>query len=97
MTDEKKPTEIIFAPGCFDDFEGTQEELDELVAEINRLAESGELFEKSTPVSIDDLSDDDLEQLAAQLGITEEDLEDDDLEDDDFIDVEPTEKSRKLH
>ena len=40
MTDEKKP-EIVFAPGCFDSFEGTQEELDELVAEIQRLVDSG--------------------------------------------------------
>ena len=31
MTD-KKPPEIVFAPGCFDNFEGTQEELQELIA-----------------------------------------------------------------
>lgn len=34
---------VEFAPGCFDNFEGTQEELDALVEEIQRLAESGEL------------------------------------------------------
>jgi len=48
--DENKPMKIVFAEGCFDDFEGTQEELDELVAHITALAESGELFEKATPV-----------------------------------------------
>ena len=50
---ENKPMKIVFAQGCFDDFEGTQEELDELVAHITALAESGELFEKATPVEGD--------------------------------------------
>lgn len=27
-------TKIIFAPGCFDDFVGTQEELNELIADL---------------------------------------------------------------
>lgn len=44
MTD-KKEMKIEFAPGAFDNFEGTQEELDELVAQITAMAESGELFE----------------------------------------------------
>ena len=60
---EKKVPEIVFAPGCFDSFEGTQEELDELVAEIQRLAESGELFDRSQPVDLDSLTDDQLEIL----------------------------------
>ena len=34
MNDEKKPIKIIFAPGCFDTFEGTQDELNELMAEF---------------------------------------------------------------
>lgn len=61
MTDEKKTPEIIFAPGCFDTFEGTQEELNELIAEIQRMAESGELFEQSTELDIDSLIEDDPE------------------------------------
>ena len=32
---------IVFAPGCFDDFDGTQEEMNELLAEINRMIDSG--------------------------------------------------------
>ena len=39
MTDEIK---IKFEPGCFDDFEGTQEELDEFVAAIIKLIQSEE-------------------------------------------------------
>jgi hypothetical protein len=37
-------TKIVFAPGCFDDFVGTQEELDEMVADITEqlLEELGE-------------------------------------------------------
>lgn len=36
---------ITFMPGCFDNFEGSQQELDELIKEIQRLADSGELVE----------------------------------------------------
>lgn len=43
---EKKKPELVFAPGCFDNFDGTQEELDELLAEIQRLVDTGEIFEK---------------------------------------------------
>ena len=58
MSDQDKDKDqgkmkIEFAPGCFDDFEGTQEELDELVAQLTEMAESGELLEKS--VRLDDL------------------------------------------
>jgi len=54
---------IVFDPGCFDDFDGTQEELDSIVAEIkemfaNGLAEAesrelslGELFETDPDVA----------------------------------------------
>ena len=75
MTDEKK-MKIVFAPGCFDDFEGTQEELDEMVAELTRLAESGELLDKTTAVSVDDLDEETLEALMDQLGLLEEEEED---------------------
>ena len=34
MTEDKKELKLVFAPGCFDNFEGTQEELDALVKEI---------------------------------------------------------------
>ena len=49
MNDDKKP-EIVFAPGCFDNFTGTQEELQALLAEIHQMVESGELFEKAVPL-----------------------------------------------
>jgi hypothetical protein len=66
---EKKKLEVVFAPGCFDNFEGSQEELDELVAEINRLVESGEIFDQagSMVLSDMDLSDEELEELLNDL------------------------------
>ena len=72
MTEGKKPIEVIFAPGCFDNFEGTQEELDELVAEIHKIVESGELMENATPVEVDNLSDEEVEDLIQHLNLLED-------------------------
>lgn len=66
MTDEKKTPEIVFAPGCFDSFEGSQEELNELMVEIQRMAESGELFEQATELDFEELLEEDPE-FAKQL------------------------------
>ena len=59
MSDNKdrKPIEVLFAPGCFDNFEGSQEELDELIQQIKDMAESGTLFDNSTPMVLDDIED----------------------------------------
>lgn len=69
MSEENKKIEVVFVPGCFDNFDGTQEELDEMLAEIQRLADTGELFEKSTPVDLDalldELSDEEIEEIMA--------------------------------
>ena len=54
---------VEFAPGCFDSFEGTQEELDELVTHIRGLVESGEIFEQSKPVDLSELSEEDLKLI----------------------------------
>jgi len=55
---EKKPLKVIFDPGCFNNFEGTQAELDEFVKQIQEFAESGLLFENSV-----ELTDEDIEEL----------------------------------
>jgi hypothetical protein len=76
MTDEKKPLKIEFAPGCFDNFEGTQEELDEFVKEISTMFTEltpEELEARSRPISIDELledesiSDDQFEEILQAL------------------------------
>lgn len=64
-----KGIEVVFAEGCFDNFEGTQEELDQFVAEINRMADSGELFEKSKPLDLDNMEPEDMIKLATALGM----------------------------
>lgn len=65
MTKEKKELKVEFAPGCFDHFDGTQEELDELVAEIQKM------FAESTPEQIEamsrPLSDEDFEDLPEEV------------------------------
>lgn len=63
----EKKLKIEFAPGCFDNFTGSQEELDELIAEIQKMADSGELFEKSQPLDIDEVIDEDPEFAEALL------------------------------
>lgn len=61
MTEEKKELKIEFAPGCFDQFDGTQEELDELIAEIQKM------FEGKTPEELEQIgrpmSEEDYEEL----------------------------------
>lgn len=57
MPQDKKKIHIEFAPGAFDSWEGTQEELDEFVAEIQRMADDGSLEEQSIPLDDDDAWD----------------------------------------
>jgi hypothetical protein len=66
--EERKALKVVFAPGCFDTFEGTQEELDELMAEIGRLIQSGEFFDMSESIDIDDLSEEELREIAEDIG-----------------------------
>lgn len=61
--EEMKDLKIEFAPGCFDNFEGTQEELDGLIEEIKRMFVSGEAQLKSVPLDLDDLDDEEIEIL----------------------------------
>ena len=70
MTDEKKPFKIEFAPGAFDHFEGTQEELDQMILDIQLAVESGELFDGSeelTDEAFDELPEEAKEQIIRAL------------------------------
>ena len=42
---------VEFAPGCFDDFDGTEEELQELVAWVRQIAADGSILEMSELLS----------------------------------------------
>jgi hypothetical protein len=72
MSDNKKVQKIIFGPGCFDDFEGTQEELDQLINEITRLVESGELFENSVELDIDNLDEMEKESIKDTIDMSDQ-------------------------
>ena len=62
MTDTKNPLKIVFEPGCFDQFDGTQEELDGLMAEIQ------DMFTNMTPEELKANSRAiDLDELAKEL------------------------------
>ena len=71
MSEDKKKLEVVFAPGCFDEFDGTQEELDELMKQIMEMVENGTLEENSTPIDLEDfdLEDFDLEDLNEDTNI----------------------------
>jgi len=80
MTDEQpKELKVIFAPGSFDHFEGTQEELDTLQKEIMEMFQGKtreEIEAMATPLSeldFKDLPEDIQDQLIA--GFDEESLE----------------------
>ena len=73
---EQRKLKIEFAPGCFDDFDGTQEELDEMINSIKQMFEgrsAEEIQAMGRHVSIDELmaddsiSDDDLENIIEAL------------------------------
>lgn len=76
MTEEKK-MKVEFAPGCFDHFEGTQEELDEMIAEIMRMAESGELAQNSTVMTEEEFNElpDEVKAQLMSFGDDEDDFD----------------------
>ena len=68
---------IVFAPGCFDDFEGTQEELDAFMAEILEMLKSADVQENlmmnGNIVAVPHVYDDeDEEDVAAVEAYTEQ-------------------------
>lgn len=76
--DETGKVRIEFAPGAFDQFEGTQEELDEMIAEIQRIFESGEFKEMSQPLDIDELMETDPEMAEKIIqSLVEEEINED--------------------
>jgi len=70
--EECENIKIVFAPGAFDNFEGSQEELDEFIAEITRVIKSGEILERSRPLDFDNLPEEEMLELARALGIDPE-------------------------
>jgi hypothetical protein len=68
-----KPLKVEFAPGCFDNFDGTQEELDGLMAEIQSTFAGmtpEELERQSRLVDLDEALENDPELIAAMQQIS---------------------------
>lgn len=63
MTDKPK---IIFAPGCFDNFDGTEEELAAMLADIHQMVEDGTLMENATRLTPEE--EEELRQMLEQKG-----------------------------
>jgi len=62
MDNKEEKLKVVFQPGCFDDFGGTQEELDEFVKEIQ------EMFENMSPEEFEEQGQEiSLESLAESL------------------------------
>lgn len=61
MTDKIK---ISFEPGCFDNFDGTQEELDEMIEQVTKMFETGD-FSSGNIVYLgeNDLTDEEWDSL----------------------------------
>lgn len=70
--DDTPEMKLVFAPGCFDSFEGTQDELEELIAHIKNLFETGELLEQSVEVDAIELREDYPEVLEALEALHDE-------------------------
>lgn len=71
-----EPLKVEFAPGCFDHFEGTQEELDAMMAEITEMFQNmtpEELAAHSRPIDEDSIEDMDPEQVEALIRALEGD------------------------
>jgi hypothetical protein len=64
---KKPPFKVTFEEGCFDDIEDdlTEEEMEKLIRGIFELAETGEIFDNSTPV--DELPEDEQAQIIEML------------------------------
>lgn len=68
--DEDKKLEIIFTPGCFDSFTGSQEELDEFLSHLTGMINSGEFWQHAHALSdeeFDELPDDVKESILRPL------------------------------
>ena len=76
--EELKEVKIEFAPGCFDNFEGTQEELDQMIADIKEMFANGSVHEKAQVVTAENF-DELPEEVQLQLARVFLDPEDQDL------------------
>lgn len=58
---------VVFQEGCFDEFDGTPDELAEMIAELHRMAADGTIMDDAVP-----LDDDQIEELNEGLSRREQ-------------------------
>jgi len=63
MTEKLK---VIFAPGCFDNFDGTEEELAAMLADIHQMVEDGTLMQNATRLTPEE--EEELRQMIESKG-----------------------------
>lgn len=63
MTEKLK---VVFAPGCFDNFDGTEEELAAMLADIHQMVEDGTLMENATRLTPEE--EEELQQMLEAKG-----------------------------
>lgn len=68
----KEDIKIEFLPGCFDNFDGTQEELDSFIQEIKDLVSSGKIFEEAEPIDFSEESEETLEILNKMMNFIDD-------------------------
>ena len=56
-TEKAKDMKLVFEPGAFDDFEGTPEELQDVLAQLHQSMADGTLLARSTPMSEEEQAD----------------------------------------
>lgn len=74
MTEKVK---IVFDPAFFETFDGTQEELDELLAEIHSMVNgktAEEIMAMSQPVDWDEMDEDEAERLQQVINNAKNDI-----------------------
>jgi len=71
---------IVFAPGSFEDFDGTQEELDQLIKSIEEMAVNGTLVEESNPVDLDMLEIENPDLYEKIMNFAGQEFDEDNLE-----------------
>lgn len=70
-TDSGEEITVQFADDFFDGFDGPPEEMEEMLAVFVEKLKDGSLFEDSEPISIEDLSEDEADELMAALEAAE--------------------------
>ena len=70
-TDSGEEFTVQFADDFFEDFDGSPEDMQELLAVFVEKLKDGSLFEDAEPISIEDLDEDEADEIMAALNTAE--------------------------